>query len=37
MRVQKIYDQWIENQGEHLYKMLKNCSLIYFGETLDEL
>ncbi len=22
---------WIENQGENLYKMLKNC----FGEILD--
>ncbi len=26
---------WIENQGENLYKMLK--SVIHFGDKLDQL
>ncbi len=25
---------WIENQGENLYKMLKNCKIIHVGEKL---
>ncbi len=28
---------WIENQGENLYKMLKICQIIHFGEKLDQL
>ncbi len=28
---------WIENQGENWDKMLKNCWIIHFGETLDQL
>ncbi len=26
---------WIENQGEKWYKILKTCLLIHFGKKLD--
>ncbi len=37
LKSMKMGVNWIENQGKHLYKMLKICQIIRFGEKLDQL
>ncbi len=37
LRSMKKGVNWVENQGENLYKMLKNSSITHFDETLDQL
>ncbi len=27
---------WIENQGENWYKMLKICEIIHFGDKIEQ-
>ncbi len=37
LRSMKKGVNWIENQGENWYKVLKNCYIIHSGDKIDQV